>query len=160
MIGQLVDRRPPDEFRRGYRYAEIILQVYRNFDRPQRIQAEFIEWAIRIYRVCEAKFRHDVSLQHQLDRGAPASVESKRAAPCCRTGTAGASIEARPERDGRRVSVPGWAWSAESGETECPSFAGIWIIGFPISPIIQAAVPLSDSDEDLAIRSPKMLAAS
>ena len=57
MIGQLVDRRPPDEFRRGYRYAEIILQVYRNFDRPQRIQAEFIEWAIRIYRVCEAKLR-------------------------------------------------------------------------------------------------------
>src|ERR1700752_50507 len=75
VIRQLVDRRPPDDLRRGDRYAKIILQIYRNFDRPQRIQAKFIERAIRIYWVCEDKFGHDVPLQHQFDRGAPASID-------------------------------------------------------------------------------------
>ncbi|MGB6996262.1 MAG: hypothetical protein WBD96_01720, partial [Pseudolabrys sp.] len=63
MIDQLVDRRSADQLRDRNQYTKFILQVVRERHRPQRIQTNFIQRLIRIYRLHEAKLRHRALLQ-------------------------------------------------------------------------------------------------
>ena len=64
VVGKLVDARSVEETRDGNRHAKLLLQPIRERNRPQRVQADFVQRLIRIDRVREAKLRHDAPLQN------------------------------------------------------------------------------------------------
>ncbi len=63
MIDKLVDSRSTDKLRNRNQYAELIFQVVRERDRPQRIQPDFIQGPIRIDGIYKAELRHYALLQ-------------------------------------------------------------------------------------------------